>query len=184
METIDFENILAAAQRLASQIQLPNYLSHESGSTYFYVIRRANNCGYLEHTLIAAVKVSIDANGDLSQPQPNSIFGARAEQITNGKIQLIWYYCPLDQQSAPAYFKIYCDGGTGQIDYESSVATVCYSGRTFYSYQSDTLDPGAHLFAIRAESASGIDDASLACIMVQIHTREPSAIAILSVGTV
>jgi len=184
MRTIDFGNILAVVQRHACQIQPPSYISHNSDSTYFYVLRRANKCGYLEHTLSAAVKVSIDATGNLSQPQPNSIFGAKAEQIGDGKIRLIWYYCPLDQQSLPARFKIYYDAGTGQIDYETPVATVRYSGRIFYSYDSDTLEPGTYLFAIRAEDTNQIENKSSTHILVQVDTGQPSAIGILSAKAV
>jgi hypothetical protein len=180
MRTIDFENILAAAQRHACQIQPPCYISHNSDSTYFYVLRRANKCGYLEHTLSAAVKVSIDATGNLAQPQPNSIFVAKGEQIGDGKIRLIWYYCPLDQQSLPARFRIYYDAGTGQINYETPVATVRYSGRFFYSHDSDALEPGIYLFAIRAEDANQIENKSSTHILVQVDTSQPCAIGILS----
>jgi len=184
MRTIDFGNILAVGRRFASQIQPPSYIPHNSNSTYFYVLRGANKCGYLEYTLGAAVKVSIDAAGDMAQPQPNSIFAVKAEQIGNGRIRFIWYYCPLDQQCPPARFKIYYDGGTGQIDYETAVAVVCYYGRFFYSYESDTLGPGTYLFAIRAEDAEQIENKSLTRIRVQVDTSQPSAVGILSAEAV
>ncbi len=180
MELIDFENILAVGEQDASSISPPGYVQHSSGSTYYYVVRRANNCGCQEYTVAAAVKVSIDADGELAQPEPNSVFGAKVWQVAGSKIQLLWFYCPLEQQSAPVCFKIYCDGGTGHIDYEDPIATIDYTGRKFYSYQSDTLDAGTYLFAIGAEDAGGVDDSSLAGITIQLDVTSPIAIEILS----
>jgi len=184
MEAIDFANILAVAEADASQVQPPSYVRHDSNSTYFYVVRRANNCGEQEHTLAAAVKVSIDTDGDIALPQPNSVFEATAKQMTGNRLELLWYYCPLDQKSAPVCFKIYCDSGTGQIDYENPIATISYVGRKFYSYRSDTLQAGRYLFAIRAEDASGVESSSLARLAAQITVNSLDAINILSAKAV
>ena len=96
------------------------------------------------------------------------------------KIQLVWYYCPVKQQSPSACFKVYYDAGTGQINYENPIATICYAGRRFYSYQSDTLGASKYLFCIRAEDAAGMESASLAPIRIQLDTVSPGAINILS----
>jgi len=184
LDKIDFSNVLAVAEAEAFEIWPPSYVPHSSGSTYFYVVRRANNCGCQEHTLAAAVKVSIDASGNLAEPQPNNIFEARAKQVDGNKIQLVWYYCPIEQQSPPACFKVYYDAGTGQINYENPIATICYAGRRFYSYQSNTLDAGEYLFCIRAEDAAGVENASLAEINIQLDTISPGAVNILSAETI
>jgi len=89
METIEFANILTVADADAAEISPPSYVQYNNSTTYFYVIRRANNCGRQEHTLAAAVKVSIDASGNLAEPQPNNIFEARAKQVDGNKIQLV-----------------------------------------------------------------------------------------------
>lgn len=184
MERIDFANILTVAEVDACQISSPSYVQHNSGSTYFYVIRRVNNCGDQEHTLSAAVKVSIDADGDLAKPRPNNIFEVRAEQVDGNKIGLVWYYCPLGQRQKPVCFKIYTDAGTGQVDYENPVATISYAGRRFYSYQSSSLDAGKYLFCIRAEGAGGTESGSSAQIRIQLDTDGPPAVDILDVETV
>jgi len=180
METIDFENILAVAKIDADVISPPSYVQHSSGTNYFYVIRRSNNCGDQERTLAAAVKVSIDANGDMAEPQPNNVCEIIPCQIDGNKVQLIWYYCPIEQQSVPAYFKVYYDAGTGQIDYENSIATICYAGRGFYSYQSGSLDAGEYLFAVRVEDAAGTENCSLARIKIQLDAISPDPIDVLS----
>lgn len=180
MGEIDFANILAVSGQNASQISPPSYISHNNGSTYFYVVRRFNNCGYQEHTLAAAVKVVFDgSSGELAEPQPNNISSSKVEQVASNKIRLTWFYCPLEQGSRPVSFNIYYDDRTGQIDYENPLFSSGYKGRKFYSFQSNALEAGGYLFAIRAEDAGGIENISLARLKIQLDTLNPDAIDIL-----
>jgi hypothetical protein len=182
MGEIDFANILAVSEsRLfgTCDISPPSYISHNSGSTYFYVVRRFNNCGYQEHTLAAAVKVSIGSSGELAEPQPNNISSSIVEQVAGNKVRLTWFYCPLEHGSIPVSFNVYYDDRTGQIDYQNPLATIGYKGRKFYSFQSSALEAGGHLFAIRAEDAGGIENISLAQLKIQLDSLNPDAIDIL-----
>ena len=181
MGEIDFVNILVVAEQDAREISPPSYISHNSGSTYFYVVRRFNDCGYQERTLAASVKVSIESNGELAEPQPNKVFDSGAELVDGNKILLVWYYCPLEQKSQPMCFNVYYDGRTGQINYENPLAIIGYKGREFYSYQCGALEAGRYLFAIRTENASGIENSSLARLRIQFDPTNPAAIDILSV---
>jgi len=180
MREIDFVNILAVSEQDAREISPPSYISHNSGSTYFYVVRRFNNCGYQECTLAASVKVSIESTGELAKPQPNKVFDSVAELVDGNKIKLVWYYCPLEQKSQPMCFNVYYDGRTGQIDYENPLVIISYKGRKFYSYQSGALEAGRYLFAIRTEDASGKENSSLARLRIQFDPTNPDAIDILS----
>ncbi len=181
MGEIDFVNILAVAEQDACEISPPSYISHNSGSTYLYIVRRFNNCGYQECTLAASVKVSIESNGELAEPQPNKVFDSGADLVDGNKIQLVWYYCLLEQKSQPMCFNVYYDGRTGQINYENPLAIIGYKGRKFYSYQCGALEAGRYLFAIRTEDASGIENSSLARLRIQFDPTNPAAIDILSV---
>ena len=180
MGEIDFVNILAVDEKNALEISPSSYISHNSSSTYFYVVRRFNNCGYQERTLAASVKVSIESNGELAEPQPNKVFASGAELVDGNKIQLVWYYCPLEQKSQPMCFNVYYDGRTGQINYENPLAIIGYKGRKFYSYQCGALEAGRYLFAIRTEDVSGIENSSLARLRIQFDPTNPDAIDILS----
>ena len=184
MGEIDFANILTVSEQYAREISPPGYIPHNNGSTYFYVIRQFNNCGYQEHTLAAAVKVSIESDGDLAEPQPNNISSSKVKQIDSNKIQLVWFYCPLAQKSQPSCFNIYYDDRTGQIDYENALATIGYKGRKFYSFQSSALEAGKYLFAIRAEDAGGIEKSSLVRLRIQLDTASPDAVDILKAEAV
>ncbi len=181
METIDFDDILTVADIEAEQIGPPGYLEHDEGTTYFYVIRRANGAGDEEKTLDSAVKVSIDAGGNLAKPRPNSIFSVKAEQIAPGKIELVWYYCPIEQKEKPACFRIYYDAGTGQIDYYNPLATISYIGRRFYSYRIELLEAGTYQFAIRAADSNGMEAPSRAKVKIQIRTSSLASVDVLTV---
>jgi hypothetical protein len=184
IEQIDFDTVLTVAEKNAREISPPDYLPHENNSTYFYAVRRYNHCGYQENTLAATAKVSFDAEGELDKPQPNKIFTAIAVQEYADKVRLTWFYCPLEQDSQPACFNIYYDSRTGQIDYENPLAVISYKGQKFYSYESDRLEPGRYLFAIRPEDADGIENSSSACLSIEIDDKYPDAISIIQAEAV
>ena len=183
MEQMDFVNILAVVEQNVESVTLPSYVPQKNGSTWFYVIRRFSNCGWQEGTLQAAVKVAIDADGNLAELSPNSIFAWRAGQVAGNKVKLDWFYCSLEQKSKPLCFKIYYDSGTGQIDFENSIATIDYQGRMFYCWQSEELSQGRYLFAVRAEDAEGIENNSLARMAIDIIGDNLDEVEILKVET-
>lgn len=184
MSCIDFESILSVGNPDAGFISPPGCVRHDSSSTYFYVVRRFNRCGVREDTLAGAVKVSIDANGDLAAPQPNNIFDSTAAAAESDKVRLTWFYSPLEQKSGPMRFNIYCDSRTGEIDYESPIAVVSHKGRRFYSYESGALSAGRYLFAIRAQDIDGAENGSLGLLRIQVSAASPDAIDIVSVEAV
>jgi hypothetical protein len=184
IDQIDFTNALTVAEQDAGQISPPSYAAHGSNSTYFYAVRRFNNCGYQERTLAAVAKVAIDADGNLAAPVPNNIFAAAAEQVEGSKVLLTWFYCPLQQESEPVCFRIYHDATSGQIDYQNPLATISYQGQKFYAYLTGPLAVGRYLFAIRAEDAQGVQNGSLARLIIQLVTEIAEATDILSAESV
>jgi hypothetical protein len=184
MAAINFDQILTVADIDASHISPPSYLSHSNGTAYFYVVRKANGCGGVEQTLAAAFIAEIDSNGDLMHPKPNNIFKLGAGQIEGNKIQLTWYYSPLAQGSVPSGFNIYFDAGSGEIDYETAIASVTYQGCRFYSFESDTLSEGKYLFGIRAEDSSETENLSFAQISVELNQPIPAPIDFLQISAI
>ena len=182
MDQIDFMDVLSVASPDAGLISPPGYVAHEFSSTYFYAIRRFNSCGYQERTLGAAEKVRIGADGRLPEPQPNKVLTMSAEQTEGNRMQLAWFYYPLDQKSEPVRFNVYYDNRTGQIDHQTPLASIGYRGPKFYRYRSDTLEPGRYLFSVSVEDANGMESHSSAQLAVQINAASPDSIEILSAG--
>jgi len=181
IDQIDFTNTLTVAERDAGQISPPLYVAHGSNSTHFYAVRRFNTSGYRERTLAAVAKVAIDAQGNLTAPQPNNVFAAAPKQVDGNKVQLTWFYCPLQQKSRPVCFRIYHDAATGQIDYQNPIATISYQGQKFYTYLTEPLAGGRYLFAVRAEDADGVQNGSAARSIIQLNAQSPDPANIVSV---
>ena len=184
METIDFDGILVVSEYDSTLVTPPDYLEHNIDTTYFYVVRRVNVCGNEEQTLAGAIKIAIDSNGDIVEPRPNNIFEVKAKQIAGSKIELIWFYSPLRQETEPVCFNVYYDNGTGEIDYQNKLSTVNYNGRKFYSYTTGALVSGKYLFAVRAEDLSGNENVSLAQVTVDLSDLSPTGITILSTESI
>lgn len=184
MGQINFADILVVAGNDADEIVPPVYLPHESNSIHFYVLRRFNRCGDQELTLAAAAKVSLDANGELADAQPNRIFASRIERANTNKIRLVWFYCSLEQYSPPVRFNVYSDNRTGEIDFETPIAVINYRGPKFYSYNSDTLEPGRYFFAIKTQDANGTESSFDDHLTVELAGAEPDAIEVLQAQTI
>jgi len=184
MEEIDFEHILAVVNAETSEIELPDYVPHEPGQVYFYVVRCANRCGRIERTLQAAVKVEIDSEGQLQKPRPNDVFGLSARRRQDGKNEIVWKYCPIEQASGPKEMRIYSDNGTGEIDYREPIATVAYRGRRFYRYENEQPGEGWYRFAVRAMDAVGTEYPSTQTVSVEVQNKAGEAIEIVNVSGV
>ena len=183
-EQIDFENILKTTGLDEQNITIPAFCVHESGSVYYYVLRKFNKSGIQEQTFNAVLKVSLDSNGDIETDRPNSVFAFTAQIIDNNKVLLSWLYNPIGQKSEPEYFKIYFDNGSGQIDYENSIAEIEYSIQKFYYYESASLQNGTYLFAIRAVNVHDDENVSYEQIEVQIVDADLSSIEIVGAESI
>lgn len=182
LEQVDFDDLLAVVERYARQVSPPGYIPHNSGSAYTYVVRRFNGYGYQEETLAASAKISLDSDGKLEEPKPNKIFILKAEQVEGGRARLVWFYCPLDQESKPVHFKVYYDGGAGRIDFDDELATIPYEGLKFYHYKSAPLESARYAFTVRAEDADGIEDGSSARLNIELNAAKPNSIDVLTIA--
>jgi len=181
MDRIDFDDVLAVVDADASEVTVPGYVPHESGETYFYVVRRANCFGRIERTVSAAVRVAIDSAGALVGDRPNCAFEVGIERTGAGGIRLMWWYSPIDQPARPVRFKVFGDGGTGQVDYDDALAVIDYEGSRFYSFESDAFGAGRYLFAVRGEGAGGLGDGSAVQVGVELTGEGAEGIEILDV---
>ncbi|MBN2138417.1 MAG: LamG domain-containing protein [Sedimentisphaerales bacterium] len=181
---IDWSNILSVANVDADSISPPCWLPHAGGAACFYAVRRFNRCGVREHTLAAAVRVSFDAEGNLSPRRPNGIFSAAAEAADGGNVRLKWFYSPLAQQVPPVRFNVYHDSRSGQIDYDNPIGTVEYRGRRFYGCTCGPLEAGRYLFAVRAGDANGTQDHCSAMLSVETPGKDPDAVDVLKIEAV
>jgi hypothetical protein len=184
MEGVDFDDVLAVTEPDADKVSLPNYLTHEAGQAYFYVVRCANRCGRIERTLRAAVKVAIDGTGELCREKPNDVFGLNAEQGKDNKIEIVWTYSPIEQGCPAKEMRIYSDEGTGEVDYQNPIATVKYKGRRFYGHRIETPADERYMFAIRAVDIEGNTRETMQTVTVEVHEKDIEAIEIVNIESI
>jgi len=181
-EMIDFDTILATRDMDEDSITVPDFAVHQADSSYIYVLRRANICGYEERTFRAAVKVSFDGQGNLIEPGCNDVFALTARQVAGPKVQLLWLYFPIGQGAEPVSFNIYWDGGTGQIDYETALGCLDYTGPRYYGFQTDVLGESKYQFCIRGVLKDGQENDDLGTIRIQLREEAPDGVGLLETG--
>lgn len=179
VETIDFNNILIAANTNELTIIIGGLIYHQAGEVYFYVLRRVNSYGDEEQTLGTALKTAFDDNGNLIWAVCNNVFNISAEQTAGPRCGLLWYYCPIGQEQAVDYFNIFSNNGSGGVDYNNPVAVVDYVGRGFYSYETGVLSNSSHLFCVRPVSSSGLEDGFFGIVEIDITDSAPQGIDII-----
>ena len=180
IDAVDLKQILAVANSGSAYIEPPQYIEHESDSTYVYTVRCANHCGELEDTHAAVVKFSTDGNGELLQPCPNRVCRLGGRQVSGEKVELTWFYEPLGQGAVPARFNVYSNGGTGEIDFDTPIGQIAYAGRRLYSFERDIGSAAELWFGVKAQDGGGSQGAA-ARVRVQIDWRSYEAAEVLNV---
>jgi hypothetical protein len=173
---IDFDRIVAA---LNPDNDIFEISSGQPLSRSFYAVRRANCCGIEEKTLSAAVEAEFDSQGNLIEHSCNKVFTVAAEQIDGEKILLKWFYQLIHQAKKINRFRIYCDNGTGIIDYQSPIGSLNYAGRKFYQFVCDELTGDSYRFCIRAAAADNSNDGFTGQIIIQFNRQKPDGISTL-----
>jgi len=184
MEDVEFGEVAGVSELGSGIIKPAGYLNHESNSTYFYVVRRVNRCGKQEHSLSASVKVSFDSEGELTGGQPNRVFGLKVRQSESGKVQLLWFYQPLSERKKPVCFKVFYDGGSGQIDFENELADIAYRGPGYYVYESEALEGGSFIFAVKTEDSDGGGEDNIEQVSIEFVSSGLSGVDVLSVDVI
>jgi len=182
LDQVDFENPVAVVESDADQIRPADFVEHQAGQKYFYVVRRYNGCGYAERSLQASCRLWLDVDGSVVGPAPNRVFGLRGRQVEPEAVELVWLYCPLQQDLEPSWFGVYWNGGTGGVDYSQAVASVKYRGRRLYQVRLSVPGPGRYRFGVRAEDDTGAATSSLEELELEV-TTSGSAGAVQVLGT-
>ncbi len=134
---VDFSRIVVSVDVGEDLASVPAVFGHDAMGVYVYMLRRVNCCGNEERSERAVVRVGFDGAGELIGSACNVVFGLYADQTTDARIRLGWFYTPLNQLAACNEFRVYANGGDGAIDLESAVAVIEYASAGFYSCEID-----------------------------------------------
>lgn len=146
---VDWSRILCVVRPGAQEVTLPSHLSHRPGSTECYVLRRFDARGRQEKTTTASTLLRIDSNGRQALPRPNAVTTLAARPIGAGRVRLTWFYCPLDQETAPSRFNLYRAA--------IPIGSVSCEGQGFHQYDAEAATDGPSAFVVRAASVAGVE---------------------------
>ena len=149
---VDVIRIVASVDIGENLVSVPAVFGHDAMGVYVYVLRRANCCGNEEQSERAVVHVRFGGAGELIGSACNIVLGLYAEQITDARIRLGWFYSPLNQLTACNEFRVYANGGDGAIDLESAIAVIEYALAGFYSCEIDTSEGMSWRFCVSTVS--------------------------------
>ena len=173
IDSIDYEHIVATADS-RGLFALPNSVSHQSDTDYFYSVRAVSITGKSERGTMAMVRLSLDEQGQRRFDRPNQVRSLTAEPAEGGKIRLGWWYCSAGQQAEPVRFCVFGDGGAGSVDYETVLRQVEYTQDGFYSWLSSAgLDGKTYRFGVRSVAVDGTDDRSMAVVGAVVDLSGP-----------
>ncbi len=131
------------------------------------------------------VRLEIDAQGEQEPDRPAGALAAAATPLPLGAARLQWRYRVGLGGVLPQTFRVFGDGGTGTIDYETPLGEVPWrEGQAWYAWTSDPLAPGVeHQLAVRAVTASEVWDEQPAVARITPDAVPPGEVDVLEAET-
>jgi len=157
------EPMAGAAGCDAVSIRTFPWVAHAPSTSYTYRLFAIGGGGVESLDQEASALAAFDAAGEWLGADPNPPADLRVASLAGGRFLVSWTHSRAGEQAEPGEFRLYHDGGTGQIDFESPVAVVlCRQGRFHHEYVSTPFVHGARVrWAVRTVSAEGVEERNL-----------------------
>ncbi len=168
---IDFGAIMAVEDADAKHIALR--AEHVAGETVYYALRSVNGCGEEDAGHGAMVRATFDAAGDLRDAVERDVIGLAVRRAAGTGVRLSWFYRPYHRRVGQWWFKVYCDGARGVMDFEAPGAAVVCAGAGIYSIVYEVSGLGRYRFCVRRESQAG--EITGAAVFTEIQVSAPVA---------
>jgi len=160
LENVDTDVPVGAAGANASQLETFSWRPAAASTTYVHVIRSIGGGGVESPSGAQAVTVSFDAFGQPEGLKPNTPTSLAAAPQGGGRFEVSWRYVARDQETPPVEFRVYGDGGSGTVDFDSPLGAVPYRARRgqFRFITGEHAHGAVRSFAVRAVSEFGTTD--------------------------
>ena len=157
----------------------------DAGAVHWFAVRPVSALGTETPLAQDEVRLETAAQGQRVPDRPAGVLAAGARPLPLGAVQLQWQYRTGIGGVLPQTFRIFGDGGTGTIDYQSPLGQVDYQqGRTWYGWASGPLaGSGEHQLAVRAVTAGGVWDEQPAVVRVTPDATPPDHVDALQAET-
>ena len=174
LDNIDHEHIVGSCSE-TGLLNLPDYLTHEANTDYYYALRRASSTGKQEYGTVSIVCLSLDTNAERHAERPNMVLDLQARPTHDGKIDLSWWYWPISQAAEPVSFAIFSDNGSGTIDYTNPLSIISYTGRHCYVATVSAGDTATQRFSVRSVATGGTHDGNCAFVTATADSVGPDS---------
>jgi len=167
--------IVGAAGADATTIRTFPWISHSPATNYTCRLTAIGGGGVENITDEVTAVVPFDSEGHWVGLKPNAPTDLRVTAVSGGKFLLRWIYTRAGEQVEPAQFRIYNDGGSGAVNYETAVAMVTYGrGRFHYEALSSAFNDGVRVrWSVRAVSAAGVEEENLNVVEQWADAQSP-----------
>lgn len=150
----------------------------QAGAVHWFAIRPVDGREVCAPIVQSELRLELDAQGAAVPERPAGVLALAARPAAGGCALLYWSYRVGQSGTAPQVFRIFGDGGSGQINYAQPLGEVPYSpSQAAYAWTSGPLAPGVqHQLAVRAVTAGGTWDEQPAIALVTPDAVPPAAV--------
>jgi len=153
-----------------------------AGAVHWFGIRPVDADGRQSPITQSETRLELDAEGSAAPDRPSAPLALHAQPLAAGKVRLRWQYRVGYTGLVPEIFRIFGDGGTGTIDYETPLGEVPFrAGQSWHVWTSGSLAPGVvHQLAVRAVAAGDVWDDPPAVVQAVPDATAPGTVDALS----
>jgi len=151
-----------------------------AGAVHWFGVRPVDADGRESPVTQGEGRLELDDAGQAVPDRPAAPLAPAAKPLPEGRARLLWRY--RTGAVVPQAFRIYGDGGTGTINYETPLGEVPFrTGQAAYAWTSGTLEPGiAQDLAVRAVAADDVWDETPAVAAVTPDATPPAPVDALT----
>jgi hypothetical protein len=150
----------------------------DAGTVHWFGIRPTDPREIESPVTETELRLELDPQGARVPDRPLGVLALIARPLPLGAVRLDWRWRAGTSGVVPQAFRIFGDGGTGEIDYDAPLGEVPYGGPDLaYAWTSGALAEGAeHQLAVRAVAAGGTWDEQPAIVRVTPDASAPGQV--------
>jgi len=148
------------------------------GTVHWFGVRPVDARGIASPTAQGEVRIELDWQGGRVPDRPAGVLALSVRPLPGGIVRLDWRWRPGQGGVVPRAFRIFGDGGSGAIDYQTPLGEVAYrDAQPQYAWESGELAGGLeHQLAVRAVAADEVWDEQPAVVRVTPDAEPPSRV--------
>jgi len=150
----------------------------EAPAVHWFSIRPVDSREVESPIAQGEVRLELDSQGQPAPDRPAGVLAVSAHPLPGGRAQVTWSYRVGLSGVLPQVFRIFGDGGSGNINYATPLGETPYrASEASYGWTSDPLTgSGEHQLAVRAITADGVWDEQPAVARVTPDLAAPGEV--------